>query len=379
MKSGIIILETVDPIASIIQYLSGDKNNYIGFYFTNNDGTVLVRIYETLSGLTPGWFPSYVKIEHIFNKIPFIKRITYYEAKQNISDIVKDLIIDNKDDEVVYKYLLQYLLTKNELSIMSSDVMIKWTNGYKFINNTLLTIMGSMDSNVSGLYLINNNVVSKPIKMINEVIKYDNNIIFNRLFGLAKHFVELYTNNTDFKNYLDKRFLCLSVSVTVIDKESKHVDTELDNLKEDIRKLYNLVRTEEKSGFNLTDMISNYNILVEKLGSGTKFDEDVSPISSNINIYTHGTLDIYAYIPKNIHTNISLNNHIKIKDHNNLLLNSEIDGEIIIPINACSNELSNYSTNDLTNILILVNALNTNDNRFAYLQNKIVEILALRS
>lgn len=154
MQSGVIILESEDPISSLLRNLiTNDKNSYIGFYYKFQD-ILVVKLYETMTGLIPEWFAKEIPLENL-NKLPFIKRITYFESKIDLKPYVKDL--GHEENELVYKSIFQYYLCKKK---------IYWRSGYTIVNEILAEIM-NIDLNPNPednlLCIIDNNILKRRL------------------------------------------------------------------------------------------------------------------------------------------------------------------------------------------------------------------------
>lgn len=352
MQSGVIILESEDPISSLLRNLiTNDKNSYIGFYYKFQD-ILVVKLYETMTGLIPEWFGKEIPLENL-NKLPFIKRITYFESKIDLKPYVKDL--GHEENELVYKSIFQYYLCKKK---------IYWRSGYTIVNEILAEIM-NIDLNPEDnlLCIIDNNILKKKVKLINDVVKYDKNISYPRLITIFKCFIELYTKDTHFKYIIDHKYVvCSERNIRNREQELKKI---IETMREKIRNINNKLRSEEIITIDLNSMISDYNILVKNLGIGKIIDDENISTSGQAIVYSKDSLDIYS--------NTLRHEKISINDRNNFLINSDLDGEIIIPLYGC--DLSNLCQTDLKNLLEMVNNLNLSDHRFVYLQNHILEIL----
>lgn len=335
---GIITVFLSDPHSQLINKIlnNTEQPNGVGFYYQKNT----VFLFNTYDNNPIPWL-SFGCNTDLLMKLPFIDKIDFYPLNDQMEEKFRTLVLETinsnskvmTDKNLVYTNLLLNKVNKENNNIMT---------GYNLVNKVLSNLTETNFNDSTKIYPCSllNKTVSVILHNNSYTIDYENILESSRkeIIKLSAAFIDLFINNRTFRNNI------LSYNF------------ELENLK-DLQRLNNYI---ERIIQSLNDDIVNINI-----------DELV-------NIYN------------NIVKNTKLNK-INIKNNSNFTIsrqailtisNHEINiPNKVIPIPIYNADLKSLSDEQLMDILIYIDSLkdnNSNDTRFASLQNQITYELSCR-
>lgn len=352
---GLVIIESEDPCSSIIKYITNNNESYIGLCYNNDENKTILKLCETISGLSPGWFSKEINLEN-FCSLPFIKRLKFFKFKLDerlFNDLYNEFNINNDVNEShVYENIFKYVFNIKGENLNS---------GYYNINNIIAKFMQVKCNNF--LSLMNNSIFEKGIVIVNENYFYNEKMQFPRLNIISKTFLDLYTKNYIFKINFEKRINYKK------EPNNKNISYIIDKLYNIINDIHLSMFKQENVFINITEITDLYNSLVEETKTGITINNYSNNISNTGIVYCR---DFINNLENFENENISIYNNKKEE----IKIKSKLDGNIIIPL--FNSDLNFLSSKDLLNILEMVNSLNNSDTRFSNIQNKILDILSSR-
>lgn len=377
MNHGVMLLESTNGYSSFMELISGDKISYIGYYYKNDEDSVIIRFFETSTGKAPSFFSQLISMEKLLS-MTTIKKITYHEIiidsyafKEAIEEFERDISLlningTNETLENIYKKFISYYVLGDKSYSQIIDT------GYYYINSILARIMNIKFND--RLQIMDNNILGEANIIINEDFDIESNINTNinqRLNIVMNVFKNLYTYDHAFrKALLDKKKNKILYNYSQLINDKK-LEEYMSSFRNEIRSITNDMHKDKMIHIDINKIVDCYNNLVNHLHVGYRIPDDGIPTSHGAIVTSRGCL--------NVNTETITNNDVKIMKSNEgtIKINSKIDGEIIIPLfNA---DLRELCTEDLYNIRDMINSFNVNDTRFFNIENHITDLLSERN
>ena len=415
VKTGIVLVQSNDPLSRLIQYITRQEYSLIGIYQKYEDSDdIHLRLFNILSGTTPYWLRDYTYLSDI-DESKYIPKIVMYSTNVILEDNI------NPTDSSIKESLI-YLFGNNipMIQTIKSLISVLKINNPNTKSNKTNPIESIIES--SNLIDVHSKCIiqSSPTKYVSNRFNKDRPY----LSKVIATFIDMIISDSDFLDLVSEKYLNPIYSYDVLyDIVSNHIDNHqeiilffqdffdkgsidkprLDNLIDDINDIAAIneeIRTEEIRTENIIKipLIPSKLIIVDKTptpeitSTVNNLHEQLSRIVTTINNNKIPHIELNSMISSlnSISSYYNIKNEIPpiTKPLSGIIVVSP-EGEPPIPLTLKNKnqiilttrnfDLSIFTRNELMEILEQIDKIaNITDDRFDYLRNKITKEITKR-